>query len=321
MANAPMAARRADTLGVHSIDHFAIEVPDLAEARRFYELFGLDVRDENGGLALYTVGHPHRWGLVTQAAGPKRLRYLSFGAFEDEIDALAKRIDDLGVARIAPPAGADSNGIWFEGLDGLPVNIRVAEKSSPTEKSRYEHSSTGPGVSGAIPNSKAPKVKPRRLSHFALFVTDVDAAMDFYGKTLGVRLSDRSGPFVAFMHGPHGSDHHMLALLKSDRRGMHHVSWDVGSVQEVGLGMAQMARGGFDRGWGVGRHVLGANYFFYCRDPWGSYSEYSADMDYIPHDHEWETGDHPPEDSMFLWGPNPPEEFVQNFEPEREVSA
>ncbi len=320
MAETPPPPRRHGALGVHSIDHFAIEVPDLAEARRFYDLFGLDVREEGDGLGLYTFGHAHRWGTI--ATGPeKRLRYLSFGAFDDELGALAERLDRLGVERIAPPVGADSNGIWFKGYDGLPANIRIADKSSPSEKSHFECISTGPGVSGALPNSKAPKVHPRRLSHFALFTTDVDAARDFYSKTLGLRLSDQSGPFVAFLHGPHGSDHHMLALVKSDRRGMHHISWDVGSVQEVGLGMAQMVRGGFDRGWGVGRHVLGANYFYYCRDPWGSYSEFSADMDFIPHDHEWQSGDHPPEDSMFLWGPNPPEEFIQNFEPREEMAG
>jgi catechol 2,3-dioxygenase-like lactoylglutathione lyase family enzyme len=308
-------ARRANVLGVHSIDHFAIEVPDLEEARRYYQLFGLDVRDEDGGLALHTFGHAHRWGRVAGGAPTKRLRYLSFGAFDDEIDALAAHIDAEGLDRLAPPVGADSNGIWFKGFDGLPINVRVAEKSSPHDKSVFTLTSTGPGVSGAVPNSQAPKVEPRRLSHFALFTTDVDAAIAFYERTLGLRLSDQSGPAVAFMHGPHGSDHHMLALVKSDRRGMHHVSWDVGSVQEVGLGMMQMARGGFDRGWGVGRHVLGANYFFYCRDPWGSYCEYSADIDFIPHDHEWPSGNHPEEDSMFLWGPNPPEEFIQNFEP------
>jgi hypothetical protein len=55
----------------------------------------------------------------------------------------------------------------------------------------------------------------------------------------------------------------MLALLTSDRRGMRHVCWDVASVQEVGLGWTQMSHAGFDRGWGLGRHVLGANYFRY----------------------------------------------------------
>ena len=68
----------------------------------------------------------------------------------------------------------------------------------------------------------------------------------------------------------------------------------------------QMADKGFVAGWGLGRHVLGSNYFHYVRDPWGSYSEYSSDVDYIPVDHDWKSGDHPPEDSFYVWGPTPP---------------
>jgi catechol 2,3-dioxygenase len=116
------------------------------------------------------------------------------------------------------------------------------------------------------------------------------------------------------MHGPHGSDHHMVAFARSGGPGLHHCSWDVGAVQEIGLGAMQMAGKGYTAGWGLGRHVLGSNYFHYVRDPWGSYSEYSADMDYIPADHDWRSGDHPGEDSFFLWGPNPPEDFVRNYE-------
>jgi catechol 2,3-dioxygenase-like lactoylglutathione lyase family enzyme len=306
--------RRPGAVGVHSIDHFALEVPDLQEARQFYDLFGLDVRDEDGALGLYTVGHPHRWGIVTQ--GPaKRLRYLSFGIFDDDVEAMNARLDAEGAKRINAPPGSESNGIWIETPEGLPVNIKVADKSSPNEKSAFEVTSVGPGRPGTYANSKAPRIRPRRLSHFALYTTDVNASIRYFERTIGLKLSDQSGEFVAFLHGRHGSDHHMLALVKSDHRGMHHVSWDVGSVQDVGLGYAQMARAGFTRGWGVGRHVLGANYFYYVRDPWGSYCEYSADIDYIPADCEWESGDHAPEDSMFLWGPLPPEDFITNFEP------
>ena len=68
----------------------------------------------------------------------------------------------------------------------------------------------------------------------------------------------------------------------------------------------QMADKGFTAGWGLGRHVLGSNYFHYVRDPWGSYAEYSSDIDYIPVDHDWKAGDHPPEDSFYVWGPAPP---------------
>jgi catechol 2,3-dioxygenase len=76
----------------------------------------------------------------------------------------------------------------------------------------------------------------------------------------------------------------------------------------------QMASAGFDRGWGMGRHVLGSNYFHYVRDPWGSYAEYSADMDYIPEETDWADGDHSLEDSFYQWGPPPPEDFVRNYE-------
>jgi catechol 2,3-dioxygenase-like lactoylglutathione lyase family enzyme len=310
----PIIYRRPGALGAHSIDHFSIEVPDLAEARTFYATFGLDVREEGGALGLYTKGHTHRWGIVNQGEA-KKLRYLSFGIFEDEVDAINRHLDTMGAKRIAAPDGAESNGIWIEGYDGVKLNIRVADKSSPNEKSAFEATSVGPGLPGTVKNSLAPKIEPRRLSHFALYTSDVGAAIDYYETTLGLKLSDRSGPFVAFLHGVHGSDHHMLALVKSDHPGMHHVSWDVGSFQDVGLGYGQMARAGYTRGWGVGRHVLGANYFYYVRDPWGSYCEYSADIDYIPADCDWHAGDHAPEDSMFLWGPMPPEDFVTNFEP------
>jgi catechol 2,3-dioxygenase-like lactoylglutathione lyase family enzyme len=308
--------RRPNVLGVHSIDHFSIAVPDVEAARSFYRAFGLDVREQDSALELYAKDGNHRWAVITPGDRGKTLRYLSFGIFDDDEKAFRDHLAAQGVRFIDPPNSAQSDGLWFEGFDRLPINVRVAKKVSPSEKSQFSFVSSQPGHSGAIPNSKAPKVYPRRLSHFALFTTDVGEAIKFYERVLGLRLSDRSGPVVAFLHGAHGSDHHLLALLASDHRGMHHNSWDVASVMEVGLGGTSMARAGYDRGWGVGQHVLGANYFYYVRDPWGSYSEYSADMDFIPADCDWPSANHSPEDSMFLWGPEPTEEFIQNTEPE-----
>jgi hypothetical protein len=116
------------------------------------------------------------------------------------------------------------------------------------------------------------------------------------------------------MHGVHGSDHHMVAFAKSNAPGHHHYSWDVGSISDIGIGAMHMLENGYDRGWGLGRHVLGSNYFHYVRDPWGSYSEYSADIDYVPSDCDWAAGDHPPHDSLYVWGPNLPDDFIHNYE-------
>jgi catechol 2,3-dioxygenase-like lactoylglutathione lyase family enzyme len=307
--------KRPNVLAVHSIDHFGLEVPDLAEARQFYDAFGLDVRDDSGGLALHTFGNEHCWGRLL-AGSAKRLRFISFGIFAEDETPFSAHLDASGARRIDPPAGASSEGIWIEGFDGLPLNIRVAQKITPGEKSGFETVSSGPGQNGAIFNSAAPKITPRRMSHFAIYTSDVVAATRWYEETLGLRLSDGSGPVVAFLHGAHGSDHHLLALVGSTHCGMHHSSWDVGSVQDVGLGSAQMMRSGYANGWGVGRHVLGANYFYYATDPWGSHAEYSADIDFIPAECEWPANaNHAPEDSFYLWGPGVPEGFVDNTEP------
>jgi catechol 2,3-dioxygenase len=247
--------------------------------------------------------------------GPrKKFTYVSFGTYEDDLSRFRERLEKLRIERLDPPKGFESNGLWFRDPDGTLVEIRVAEKSSPNEKATFEMKGGDVGRQNAPNRSKAHKVQPRRLAHVLIFVTDISRAINFYRDVLGLRLSDRSGDLVAFMHGIHGSDHHMIAFVKSDGPGLHHLSWDVGSINDIGVGASHMAEKGFAYGWGLGRHVLGSNYFHYVRDPWGSYAEYSCDIDYIPVTQDWKDGDHPPEDSFFMWGPNPPEDFAHNFE-------
>lgn len=309
--------RRPGELGVHSVDEFVFTVPDLAVASEFHKAFGLDVREEGQGIGLYTRGHPHRWATVREGSGrTKKLHHLSFGLYEEDMAAFAAKLQGLGVKRIDPPPGCETNGIWFRDGDGTSVEVHVAEKSSPADKTRAEVSARPDriGVGAAPKRSQAGTTSPNRLAHLLLFTPDVDAAVNFYGRVLGLRLSDRSGNNIAFMHGIHGSDHHMVAFVKSDAPGLHHTSWDVGTIHEVGLGAAQMADKGFSKGWGLGRHVLGSNFFHYVRDPWGSYAEYSCDIDFIPADVDWQSGDHDGEDAFYVWGPMPPDDFAVNYE-------
>jgi catechol 2,3-dioxygenase-like lactoylglutathione lyase family enzyme len=305
--------RRPNELGVHSLDHFALLVPDLSAAGAFYGTFGLELHANGARLGLYTAGSAHRWGVLTE--GPrKQLQYISFGAFAEDFSLLRNRIEQSGALLMDPPPGFDSAGLWFRDLDGTMLEVRVAEKTSPGKKAFFQNSSVPAGERGAPYRRSAPRIRPRRLSHVLLFTADVGRTVAFYRNVLGLRLSDRSGDRIAFMHGIHGSDHHMIAFAKSNAPGLHHSSWDVGSVNEIGLGAMQMGAAGFGAGWGIGRHVLGSNYFHYVRDPWGSYSEYSADIDYIPADVDWQSGDHLPEDAMHLWGPEMPADFIVNYE-------
>ena len=307
------ATAKSGDLGIHSLDQFVFGVPDLKEAETFYTAFGLDVSRKGNTLALNTFGHEHQWGSVIES-GRKQLHHLSFGCYAEDLPRLKARIENNGIKLIDPPPGFESNGFWFRGYDNVLTEIKVAPKSSPDTKSisTWPEPVSGKGRAPLRHNAKAGQ--PRRLSHVLIFTSDIDKAIDFYTVNLGLQLSDRAADIVAFMHGIHGSDHHLLAFVKSDSPGMHHCSWDVGTIDDIGLGAATMADKGYTKGWGLGRHVLGSNFFHYVRDPWGSYSEYSCDIDYIPSDMDWHAGTHEPDNSFYLWGPEVPADFAFNYE-------
>lgn len=313
-ASMAAASRREGVTAVHSVERIVFSVPEIAPAEAFYTAFGLEVKRAGQQLDLYTHGHPHCWMRVVANGKPKALQYLSFGIYAEDEDAFRQKIDALGLA-CAPHPLSGGDGLWLRSPDGVALQLLVAGKVSPEGKTpRSPPATAARGDAAARMRSQASRVQPRWLSHVLVFTPDVSRMVDFCQVVLGLRLSDRSGDLVAFMHTPHGSDHHLLAFVKSDGPGLHHTSWDVGSLDEVGEGSEQMRTAGFVDGWGVGRHVLGSNYFYYARDPWGSFAEYSFDIDYVPSSADWVAGDFAPEDSFYLWGPAVPDWFVANTE-------
>ncbi len=306
------AQSQPDALGVHSVDHFVLGVPDLKVAEAYFTNFGLDVRQRGNALHLKVYGNDHTWGVLHE--GPrKKLSHISFGCYADDLSRFKSKLEKNGIQLVDAPRGFESNGIWFRDYNGLLLEINVAAKSSKDHKMGGEWSSSPEGIAGAPVRAKAPVVRPRRMSHMLSFTTDVDRAIGFYAENLGLRLSDRASA-VAFMHGIHGSDHHILAFAKSAAPGIHHSSWDMARIDDIGLAAMHMADKGHVKGWGLGRHVLGSNYFHYIQDPWGSFTEYTCDIDYIAADQRWPTGHHDDENSFYLWGPTPPEDFVVNHE-------
>ena len=145
--------RRPGELGVHSVDRFHFAVPDLAVAKNFYGEFGLEIDEDGGLLAMKTRNNPHVW--VTLGEGPrKKLGHISFGAFDDDLDRFAERLQALGVKRLDPPPGIESNGLWFHDHDGNLVEIKVAAKSSPNAKSDLSEVSVGPGERGRLSGAR-----------------------------------------------------------------------------------------------------------------------------------------------------------------------
>lgn len=303
---------------IRNLQHLALAVPDLEAGRRFYEAFGLETATRGNRLALRCPGRDQDQILLTE--GPKRRTdYLSFGTTAPDLAATKSRLEANGIQLLDPPDQGLPEGLWLRDPDGLLVNLQIAGAAPPRREPGVGSNSPGNlrrlGARGA-PARGAP-VRPRRLGHVLLFTPDVIWATRFYCSMLGMRVSDTvGGDMLAFLRTAGDSDHHVLAFARSERRGFHHASFEVGGLDEIVLGAERVVGAGYRSAWGLGRHVIGSNFFHYVRDPWNGLAEYFWDIDYVPGATAWDAKDWGPEDGFFLWstsGP-PPEDFARNFE-------
>ncbi len=303
---------------IRSLQHVALAVPDATVGRTFYQAFGLAPVERGASIAMRCEGRDQDQIVLVEGTKRKRLHHLCFGTKADELAEMQKKLEVAGVRLLDPPneMGPEAEGLWFHDPDGMLVNVKAAD-ARPARTDLPWVINT-PGHYGRLNARGAPgrdiSVKPRRLGHTIVFTPSVPKKLEFYTKILGMRLSDRSGDIIAFLHTAPPSDHHVLALLESPQVGLHHVSFEVGTIDEIEMGAARLMDKGYHDGWGFGRHVLGSNFFHYIRDPWNSLAEYFCDIDVIPDGAEWDARDWPAEDSLYLWGPPTPHNFGQNYE-------
>jgi catechol 2,3-dioxygenase-like lactoylglutathione lyase family enzyme len=301
-------------MAVKSLLHYALEVPDPGAGEKFYRAFGL-VDAPGAGQALHLrPPRVEREAVMLYGGAKKRLHHLAFGAPGDELEATRESLKRAGVREIDPPPGAPEGGVWVRDPDGNLVNVRDERAPAPPADPPLVLNSPGhaprQGVRGCP--DRDVDARPRRLGHVLLFSGDLPRQIDFYTRVLGLRLSDTSQSIIAFLRCT--TDHHNLALLASRGPGFHHGSFEVGSIDEIGMASQRMLDAGCPPGWGVGRHVIGSNFFYYVRDPWGSWAEYFHDLDYIPEQCAWEPRDFPEEDAIYRWGPPIPADFGLNRE-------
>jgi catechol 2,3-dioxygenase-like lactoylglutathione lyase family enzyme len=311
----PLGRQPYPAAGIHSIDHFALTVPDLDEAERFLNAFSLRTKRNPHDLEVRAHGDEHLWCRILQGKDPKKhLAYVSLGCYPSDIDTLRAQVESAGGSITAPASPALADGFWFRDIDGTLIQVKVALKTMPDSKAALTSEGCPAGSRGAPARSQAPGIEPTRLCHLALFTPSVSRAAEFYQRALGVVLADRSRDLIAFTYGRHGSDHHLLAFLGGGGPGLHHSSWDVGGISAIGLGAERLRGAGYTHQWGLGKHVLGSNFFNYTRDAWGTWWEHICHIDYIPRGASWEGGDYDEENGFYLWGPAVPADFGANTE-------
>jgi catechol-2,3-dioxygenase len=299
------------TAAPHSLLHFGLAVADVDKSLHFYESFGLKPEGSGSEILLRSGNGDDVIRLFGGTS--KSLKYIALAAFPEDFDQIARQIREFGAPSVTPLFDTASKGIWTCDPDGnviliLPdayVRNRQTRQAGPQIQSVGLH---------ACPYQDTVQVDPLRLGHIFLFSKNFEAMARFYLNAIGFRISDISPGHVLFMHLPHGSDHHVIAFVNNGKKGFHHASFEVKTVDEVGVGGQNMAALGFNRGWGFGRHLSGSNFFYYIRDPWGSFVEYYCNIDFVPEGSVWKYRELDKKYSLKSWGPDAPDYFFQNTE-------
>jgi len=310
-------------MSVKHFHHMGLIIPDVPVQQKFYEDFGLIGEEIENRAIMRCVGREQDQ-IVLIEGSERKLHHLSYGADEEGLITIKSNIDKSNLAKeIDCPKDVPYDGIWFEDFEGDIYNVNISDpapsKGGLTPSIPHEaFQANGPGhydrvnKKGSI--SYETKPEPHRLGHMVEFTTSLEKKIAFYTNVMGLILTDSSEGLIAFLRPPGGSDHHTVGFLQTDRTGFHHASFEVDNIDHVGLGGQGMLEKGYRNGWGLGRHALGSNFFWYIRDPHEGLCEYFADMDYIADDAAWTPRDWPMDVGFYLWGPNPPEKFGMNFE-------
>ena len=280
-------------------------VPNVAETAAYYVEFGL-IPEQDGWFSTQDGGRQLR---ITDAP-TRRLLEMHIGADDqDDLARVASQLRRLGEEpRVAPGVVTA-----VEPTTGITVQVEITPRlvQRPSSPVAYNQPGRTPrvGARGASARRQG-RVQPRKLGHAVVGTADHVQTVRFFTEGIGFKVSDRIKEVGAFLRC--SFDHHNLLVLQAPVTFLHHTSWQVNDVDEVGKGAFDMLEGHPERHvWGLGRHYAGSNFFWYLKDPAGNFSEYYSDLDCIVDDQLWTPEDMEGAKGLFDWGPPPPPSFLR----------
>jgi glyoxalase/bleomycin resistance protein/dioxygenase superfamily protein len=291
-------------MALHRLTSITIGVPNVTDTASYYSEWGLTPAGD-GWFSTRDGGRQLR---ITHAP-TRRLTEMSIATDdEDDLARAAARLQRLGVA----PALHEGRLSATEPVTGVKVTVSVqprfvqdevppAAVNGPGHTERHDQRATA--------NLRTDRVRPRKLGHAVIGSTDHEATIRFFLDGFGFKLSDQVKGHAAFMRC--STDHHNLLVQDAPVTFLHHTSWQVDDVDEIGRGAMAMLEDHPDRHvWGLGRHYSGSNFFWYLKDPAGTFSEYYSDLDCIIDDQVWTPEDLEGARGLYTWGPPPPPSFL-----------
>jgi catechol 2,3-dioxygenase-like lactoylglutathione lyase family enzyme len=291
-------------MALHRLTSITMGVPNVTETAAYYDEFGLApagdgwFRTRDGGRQLRIVFAPTR-----------RLVELRVGV--DDQDDLARAAGNLTRLGIEVHAGPN-NITAVEAATGTRAWLEISDRveQDPASAPIYNRPGSNERVGRRAPGVlRATRVQPRKLGHAVLGSPDFEVTKTFFVDGLGFKISDHIKGAGCFMRC--STDHHNVLVLKAPVPFLHHTSWQVDDIDEVGRGAHTMLEDHPERHvWGLGRHYGGSNFFWYLKDPAGNFSEYYSDMDCIVDDQLWTPQDLEGAQGLYAWGPPLPPSFL-----------
>jgi Glyoxalase/Bleomycin resistance protein/Dioxygenase superfamily len=294
-------------MSLHRLLGFTTAVPDPGALTAFCGELGLV-----GSPATGLTGRDGGAAVIVVEGDFRRLVRVELGCEgSEDLDTVARRLTDGG----ASPVLGDGEMRVVDRASRVEFVVRVAEPAPPSVPT----SLVVPNAPGAIVrvNERAPAVfggprPPRRLGHLVIGTPAIGETRDLLVHGIGLKMSDEIDGVIAFLRC--SPDHHNVALVESPVPLLQHYSWECDDIDHVGHSATALLQPDPSRHtWGLGRHFAGSNFYWYLRDPAGSYLELYSDLDQIVDDEAWEQRGRTPfefEHVANSWGPNLPLEFI-----------
>ena len=213
--------------------------------------------------------------------------------------------------------GADRSerGAW-SGSSPTPTSWRRCRASRPLVLN-FGHDARRANATQRPPREPA---KIQRLGHVVLQTTRYLETLNWYLEHLGLIVSDflyyegqrERGPVMSFIRCDRGTtptDHHTLAMTLGPSNRYVHSAYQVADLDALAAGGEYLRERGYQRSWGIGRHIQGSQIFDYWRDPDGFLVEHYSDGDLF--DSTLEPGWAPMTASgLAQWGPPATKDFL-----------
>lgn len=295
--------------------------PDLARAETFARAFGFaTVLRTDTELQLRGTDRSAPCVLIRRGK-TTRFRAMAFVAgYESDVVRLAEKCG-APVSRLPESIGGMSAELFDP--SGFPVRVVAGMHPLPSLPLQQAQLMNVGQRLGRINLAQRPPRAPttvQRLGHLVLQSTKYRAALEWYLSTLGMIVSDflffpgqrERGPVMSFIRCDRGStptDHHTLAMALGPANRYVHSAYQVCDLDALAAGGEYLKDRGYQRSWGIGRHIQGSQIFDYWRDPDGFMVEHFTDGDMF--DSTLEPGWAPfTASGLAQWGPRATSDFL-----------